>query len=215
MRIILLGAPGAGKGTQAQFICERYGIPQISTGDMLRSACQAGTELGKQAQSYMSTGQLVPDEVVVGLVIERIAADDCLQGFLLDGFPRTQTQAESLSEHKVTPDKIVDIVVADQELMQRVCGRRIHPASGRVYHIHYKPPKVDGKDDVSGEDLIQREDDNPEVVKQRLQAYHRQTASLTGYYKALAEHSELTYQAIDGTQKIDQVQADIAQFLDT
>ncbi|WP_421862035.1 adenylate kinase [Motiliproteus sp.] len=187
MRIILLGAPGAGKGTQAQYITEKYSIPQISTGDMLRAAVKAGTPLGKQAKEVMDAGQLVSDEIIIGLVKERIAESDCANGFLFDGFPRTIPQADALKEAGVKIDAVVEIDVADEEIVKRMSGRRVHPGSGRTYHVTFNPPKVEGKDDVTGEDLVQRADDNEATVRDRLGVYHEQTAPLITYYKGWAE----------------------------
>lgn len=187
MRIILLGAPGAGKGTQAQYITEKYGIPQISTGDMLRAAVKAGTPLGKQAKEVMDAGQLVSDDIIIGLVKERIAQPDCANGFLFDGFPRTLPQADALKEAGVKIDAVVEIDVADEEIVKRMSGRRVHPGSGRTYHLVFNPPKEAGKDDVTGEELVQRVDDNEATVRDRLRVYHDQTAPLIDYYKSWAE----------------------------
>ncbi len=184
MRIILLGAPGAGKGTQAQYITEKYGIPQISTGDMLRAAVKAGTEMGKQAKAVMDAGQLVSDEIIIGLVKERIEEADCSNGFLFDGFPRTLPQADALKEAGVNIDAVVEIDVADEEIVKRMSGRRVHPGSGRTYHLLFNAPKVEGKDDVTGEELVQRADDNEATVRDRLKVYHDQTAPLVNYYKS-------------------------------
>jgi adenylate kinase len=185
MRVILLGAPGAGKGTQAQFICEQFAIPQISTGDMLRAAVKAGSELGLKVKEIMETGGLVSDQIIIDLVKERIQQDDCVNGFLFDGFPRTIPQAEALLEGGVEIDHVVEIDVSDEEIVQRLSGRRVHPGSGRVYHLVYNPPKVDGKDDETGEDLVQRPDDEEETVRRRLAIYHDQTAPLVSFYKKL------------------------------
>jgi adenylate kinase len=182
MRIILLGAPGAGKGTQATFIKEHFNIPQISTGDMLRAAVKAGTPLGLEAKSYMDSGGLVPDAVIIGLVSERIKEADCKNGFLFDGFPRTIPQADAMKEAGVMIDYVVEIDVPDSAIVERMSGRRSHPESGRTYHIKFNPPKIDGKDDVTGDDLIQREDDKEETVKKRLEVYHDQTKPLVNYY---------------------------------
>ncbi len=210
MRIILLGAPGAGKGTQAQFLTKTFNIPQISTGDMLRAAIKEGTELGKKAKEYMDAGQLVPDEVIIGLVKERIAQPDCKNGFLLDGFPRTLAQADALKEAGVEIDAVIEIDVPDEEIVKRMSGRRVHPASGRTYHIIYNPPKEEGKDNETGEPLIQREDDQPEVVLDRLKVYHEQTQPLIDYYgKEATTNPHLKYIKVDGTQSIDQVQQQI------
>lgn len=182
MRLILLGAPGAGKGTQATFIKEKFNIPQISTGDMLRAAVKAGTALGLEAKKFMDAGGLVPDEVIIGLVKERIKDADCQAGFLFDGFPRTIPQAEAMKQADVMIDYVVEIDVPDEAIVERMSGRRSHPASGRTYHVKFNPPKVEGKDDITGEDLVQREDDKEEVVKNRLNVYHAQTKQLVGYY---------------------------------
>jgi adenylate kinase len=182
LRIILLGAPGAGKGTQATFIKEKFNIPQISTGDMLRAAVKAGTPLGLKAKGFMDSGGLVPDDVIIGLVSERIKENDCANGFLFDGFPRTIPQAEAMKNAGVTIDYVVEIDVPDEAIVERMSGRRSHPASGRTYHIKFNPPKVTGKDDLTGEDLVQREDDKEETVKTRLKVYHDQTEPLVKYY---------------------------------
>jgi|SRR5690606_16970773 len=183
MRIILLGPPGAGKGTQAQFIMQRYGIPQISTGDMLRAAVKAGTELGLKAKSVMDAGGLVSDELIIGLVKERLIQEDCDKGFLFDGFPRTIRQADALTESLIMIDHVVEIVVDDEEIVSRVSGRRVHEASGRVYHLTNKPPQREGLDDVTGEPLVQRVDDKEETVRKRLQVYHEQTKPLAAHYE--------------------------------
>ncbi len=182
MRIILLGAPGAGKGTQATFIKEHFNIPQISTGDMLRAAVKAGTPLGIEAKGHMDSGGLVPDAVIIGLVSERIKDADCKNGFLFDGFPRTIPQADAMKAAGVMIDYVVEIDVPDSAIVERMSGRRSHPASGRTYHVKFNPPKVAGKDDVTGEDLVQREDDKEETVKKRLEVYHSQTKPLVDYY---------------------------------
>lgn len=187
MRLILLGAPGAGKGTQATYIKEKFNIPQISTGDMLRAAVKAGTQLGLEAKRFMDSGGLVPDEVIIGLVKERIKDADCKTGFLFDGFPRTIPQAEAMKQAGVEIDYVVEIDVADEEIIKRMSGRRMHPASGRTYHVIFNSPKVAGKDDVTGEDLVQREDDREETVKKRLEVYHSQTQQLIGYYSGWAK----------------------------
>lgn len=183
MRIILLGAPGAGKGTQAKVIMDKLGIPQISTGDMLRAAVKAGTELGKKAKGIMDAGGLVSDEIIIGLVKDRIAQPDCKNGFLFDGFPRTIPQAEALMEAGVIIDRVIEIDVPDQEIISRLSGRRVHPGSGRVYHIEHNPPKIPGKDDVSGEALVQRDDDREETVRNRLEVYHSQTKPVVNFYQ--------------------------------
>lgn len=211
MRIILLGPPGAGKGTQAQLISKEFGIPQVSTGDMLRAAIKAGTELGKQAKSVMDKGQLVSDELIINLVKERIAQPDCANGCIFDGFPRTIAQAEALSAANVNIDFVVEISVPDDEIVKRLSGRRSHPASGRVYHVVYNPPKVEGLDDETGEPLIQRDDDKEETIKDRLKVYHNQTAALVAHYQTVAQSGENapTYHQFDGTKDINAVKEDI------
>jgi len=210
MKIILLGAPGAGKGTQAQFLTKAFDIPQISTGDMLRAAIKAGTELGTLAKSFMDSGKLVTDEIIIGLVKERILEDDCKNGFLLDGFPRTVPQADALKEAGVAIDAVIEIDVADSVIVERMSGRRAHLASGRTYHVVFNPPKVEGKDDETGEDLVQRADDKAEVVLDRLRVYHEQTAPLVDYYQGFAaSDASVKYITIDGTQKIDVVEKEI------
>ena len=182
MKLILLGAPGAGKGTQAKFICEKFGIPQISTGDMLRAQVKAGTPLGMEAKKHMDSGGLVPDAVIIGMVKERLKEDDCKNGYLFDGFPRTIPQAEAMKEAGVPLDIVLEIDVPDQDIIDRMAGRRVHLASGRTYHVTFNPPKVAGKDDVTGEDLIQRDDDKEETVRHRLDIYHSQTKPLVTFY---------------------------------
>ena len=199
MKIVLLGPPGAGKGTQAESICENYGIPHISTGNMLREAVEEGTKLGLEAKSLMDAGILVSDDVIVGLVEERISADDCSEGFLFDGFPRTIPQAEALIERDINIDAVVEIDVPDQDIIDRMAGRRMHPASGRNYHIIFNPPKNEGKDDITGEDLILREDDKPETVKDRLKVYADQTSPLVVFYSNLSVSSQLKYIKVSGT----------------
>jgi adenylate kinase len=190
MRLILLGAPGAGKGTQANLIKEKFGIPQISTGDMLRAAVKAGTPLGVAAKKVMDAGGLVSDDIIIGLVKERIKEADCANGFLFDGFPRTIPQADAMKEAGVNIDYVVEIDVDDAEIIKRMSGRRVHPASGRTYHVVFNPPKVEGKDDATGEDLIQRDDDKEETVKKRLEVYHSQTKPLVDYYSKWANSGE-------------------------
>lgn len=185
MRAILLGPPGAGKGTQAQFICEKYAIPQISTGDMLRAAVKAETEMGLKVKAVMDSGALVSDDIIIGIVKERIAEADCANGFLFDGFPRTIPQAEALQSAGVAIDTVLEISVADEEIVARMSGRRVHEASGRVYHIKFNPPKQDGIDDITGDTLLQREDDKEETVRKRLDVYREQTAPLVDFYKKL------------------------------
>ncbi len=217
MRLILLGGPGAGKGTQANFIKERYQIPQISTGDMLRAAVKAGTELGKKAKEYMDSGQLVPDEVIIGLVKERIKEDDCAKGFLFDGFPRTIPQADAMKDAGVQIDAVVEIDVPDEEIIKRMSGRRVHLASGRTYHVIYNPPKVEGKDDVTGEPLVQRDDDKEETVRKRLEVYHAQTEPLVDYYKKWAATGDADapkHIRIEGVGKVEEIRDQIFSALD-
>jgi adenylate kinase len=192
MRIILLGAPGAGKGTQAEYLKETYGIPQISTGDMLRAAIQAKTPLGLQAKSVMDAGGLVADATIIGLVRERITHEDCRNGFLFDGFPRTIPQAQALVDAGISIDVVLEIDVPDEEIVRRLSGRRVHPASGRIYHVDNKPPKNPGKDDVTGEPLIQRDDDTEATVRKRLEVYHAQTKPLVDFYRKLAAANSST-----------------------
>ncbi|GAB3101277.1 adenylate kinase [Aestuariicella hydrocarbonica] len=215
MRIILLGAPGAGKGTQAQFIMEKYGIPQISTGDMLRAAVKAGTPLGLQAKDIMASGGLVSDDLIIALVKDRIAQEDCAKGFLFDGFPRTIPQAEALQEAGVDIDHVLEINVDDEEIVSRMSGRRVHPASGRTYHVVYNPPKVEGKDNETGEDLIQREDDHEETVRKRLAIYHEQTKPLVGFYQKLAENGDKgpKYTRIEGVGELSDIKAKVYDVL--
>tara|TARA_R110002110_G_scaffold89303_2_gene232727 strand:+ start:90341 stop:90991 length:651 start_codon:yes stop_codon:yes gene_type:complete len=210
MRIILLGAPGAGKGTQAQFLTETYAIPQISTGDMLRAAVKAGTELGKRVKSVMESGGLVTDDIIIALVKERITEDDCKQGFLFDGFPRTIPQAEALLDAGIQIDQVLEIHVPDEEIVKRLSGRRVHPASGRVYHLDHNPPREEGKDDVSGEALIQREDDREDTVRKRLEVYHQQTLPLVDFYRKLeASGNAVHFSRIDGVGNIDEIKQNL------
>lgn len=213
MKIILLGAPGAGKGTQAQFMMNKFGIPQISTGDMFRAAIKEGTELGKQAKALMDEGKLVPDELTVALVKDRIAQPDCANGFLLDGFPRTIPQADALKEAGVKIDFVLEFDVADEVIVERMSGRRVHQPSGRTYHVVYNPPKVEGKDDVTGEELIIRQDDKAETVLERLAIYHKQTKPLIAYYTAEAEAGNTQYFRLDGTQPVEAVSAELNKLL--
>ncbi|NOH99253.1 adenylate kinase [Vibrio sp. 99-70-13A1] len=213
MRIILLGAPGAGKGTQANFIMNKFGVPQISTGDMLRAAIKAGTELGKQAKSVIDAGQLVSDEIILGLIKERIAQDDCEKGFLLDGFPRTIPQADGLKDMGITVDYVVEFDVADDVIVERMAGRRAHLASGRTYHVVFNPSKVEGKDDITGEDLVVRDDDKEETVRARLGVYHEQTAPLISYYGKEAEAGNTKYLKFDGTKQVTEVSAELEKAL--
>jgi len=210
MRLILIGPPGAGKGTQAAFIKERFAIPQISTGDMLRAAVKAGTPLGLKAKSVMESGALVSDDIILGLMEERLAQPDCKNGFLLDGFPRTIPQAEALKKTGIPIDFVLEISVPDDEIVRRISGRRVDPVSGRTYHIVYNPPKVEGKDDVTGDPLIQRDDDKEDVVRHRLEVYHNQTEALVKFYGNLAKSGDKTapqYRAISGLGTIDEITA--------
>jgi len=217
MRLILLGGPGAGKGTQANFIKDKYQIPQISTGDMLRAAIKAGSDLGKKAKGFMDSGGLVPDEVIIGLVKERIKEADCQKGFLFDGFPRTIPQADAMKDAGVALDAVVDINVPDAEIIKRMSGRRVHLASGRTYHITFNPPKEDGKDDVTGEALIQRDDDQEKTVRNRLDVYHAQTEPLVDYYKSWESSGESAapkYIRIEGVGKVEEIRDQIYSVLD-
>lgn len=206
MRVILLGAPGAGKGTQAGFITKKFAIPQISTGDMLRAAVKAESPLGLKVKNVMATGGLVSDDIIIDLIKERILADDCANGFLFDGFPRTIPQAEALRDAGVDIDHVIEIAVEDEEIVARIAGRRMHPASGRTYHDEHNPPKVAGKDDETGEDLIQREDDKEETVRHRLSVYHSQTKPLVAFYQDLAAaNGTPKYSAIAGVGSVEQI----------
>ncbi|ATW42895.1 adenylate kinase [Glaesserella parasuis] len=213
MKIILLGAPGAGKGTQAQFMMNKFGIPQISTGDMFRAAIKEGTELGKQAKALMDEGKLVPDELTVALVKDRISQPDCANGFLLDGFPRTIPQADALKEAGVKIDFVLEFDVVDEVIVDRMSGRRVHQPSGRTYHVVYNPPKVEGKDDITGEDLIIRQDDKPETVLERLAIYHKQTKPLIAYYTTEAEAGNTQYYRLDGTQSVESISDELNKIL--
>lgn len=215
MRVILLGAPGAGKGTQATYIKEKFNIPQISTGDMLRAAVKAGTALGLEAKKYMDAGGLVPDEVIIGMIQERIKDADCKDGFLFDGFPRTIPQAEAMKQAGVDIDYVVEIDVPDEEIIKRMSGRRMHLASGRTYHVVFNPPKVAGKDDVTGEDLVQRDDDREETVMKRLEVYHSQTKPLVDYYSNWAQTGDKApkYVKITGVGSVDQIKQQIFEAL--
>ncbi len=216
MRVILLGPPGAGKGTQAQVITQQFQIPQISTGDMLRAAVKAGTELGVAAKKIMDAGGLVSDEIIIGLVKERLTQPDCVNGCLFDGFPRTIPQAQALINAGIAIDHVVEIAVPDQEIISRLSGRRVHPNSGRVYHIQHNPPKVDGKDDVTGEDLVQRDDDKEDTIKKRLEVYHQQTAQLVGFYQQLAASGDTTapkYARIEGVGSVEAISAKVTSVL--
>jgi adenylate kinase len=212
MRIILLGAPGAGKGTQAQFIKDKYNIPQISTGDMLRAAVKAGTPLGKEAKAVMDAGKLISDDIIIGLVKERVAQADCENGYLLDGFPRTIPQADAMKANNIDVDYVVEIDVADEEIIQRLGGRRVHPGSGRTYHLVYNPPKKEGVDDETGEELIQRPDDSEATVKDRLAVYHEQTKPLVEYYSSWANQGgdkAPKYVTIAGVGSLDDIKQGI------
>ena len=205
MRLILLGPPGAGKGTQAQFITEAFGIPQISTGDMLRAAVKAGTELGKQAQAIMESGGLVSDEIIIGLVKERIAEADCQNGFLFDGFPRTIPQAQAMIDANVRIDHVVEIAVDEEEIVSRLSGRRSHPGSGRVYHVTYNPPQQEGLDDETGEPLVQREDDREETVRKRLSVYREQTRPLVDFYSDMVGDDAPAYHCVEGVGAMEEI----------
>jgi len=208
MRLILLGAPGAGKGTQATFLCKKYGIPQISTGDMLRAAVKAGTPLGLQAKAIMESGALVSDDLIINLVKERIALPDCANGFLFDGFPRTIPQADAMKAAGVKIDYVLEIDVPFSDIIERMSGRRSHPASGRTYHVKFNPPKVEGIDDVTGEPLIQRDDDKEDTVRKRLEVYGQQTRPLVEYYASWAEADPVAapkYRAIAGVGSVDEI----------
>ena len=212
MRIILLGSPGAGKGTQAQFLCQHFSIPQISTGDMLRAAVQAGSALGQRVQAIMASGALVPDSLIIDLVKSRILEKDCQQGFLLDGFPRTLPQAYALKESGIEIDYVVEIRVDDEVLIRRLSGRRVHPASGRVYHVDYNPPHVAGYDDITHEPLIQRVDDQADTVRHRLEVYHRQTSPLLEYYAKIPTDKP-HFAMVDGSQPVEQVRQALIDIL--
>lgn len=214
MRVILLGAPGAGKGTQARFITEQFGIPQISTGDMLRAAVKAETPLGLQVKDVMAKGGLVSDDIIIALIQERLAQADCVKGFLLDGFPRTIPQAEALKQAGVVLDQVLEIAVEDEEIVQRLSGRRVHSGSGRVYHIQHNPPKEAGKDDETGEALIQREDDQEDTIRKRLAIYHDQTKPLVDFYQNLgAAEGKPGYTCIEGIGSVDQIAAKVLSAL--
>ena len=209
MKVLLLGAPGAGKGTQAQFITREFGIPQISTGDMLRAAIKAGTPLGLEAKKIMDAGGLVRDDIIIGMVKERIAQPDCAHGFLFDGFPRTLAQAEAMVAAGVDLDAVVEIDVPDAAIVERMSGRRVHLPSGRTYHVKYNPPKGAGKDDETGEDLVQRDDDKEETVKKRLAVYHEQTEVLVDFYSKLTGEHAPRYIKVDGTQPVETVKENV------
>ena len=216
MKIILIGAPGAGKGTQAAFITKEFDIPQISTGDMLREAVQAKTELGLQAKDFMNQGKLVPDDLIIDLVKLRINKKDCKKGFLLDGFPRTIPQAQAMIDEDITIDYVIEVAVPDHEIIKRLTGRRIHPASGRIYHIINNPPKKDGFDDITGEQLVLRDDDKESTIIQRLKTYHEQTEPLVNFYSNLSNkdlQSELSFISINGINKPDNINLEIVDKL--
>jgi adenylate kinase len=215
MRIILLGAPGVGKGTQASLLAEALNIPKIATGDMLRTAVQEQSPLGLKAKSFMDAGQLVPDEVIIGLAVDRIHQADCKQGFIFDGFPRTIAQAQALQEHQVKIDQVIEIQVSDEEIIHRLSGRRIHLPSGRIYHTHFNPPKIQGKDDHTGEDLIQREDDKEATIRKRLQVYREQTEALVSFYQNMSGDEAPQFHTISGvgaTDEIHQKMLDLLKF---
>jgi len=217
MRLILLGGPGAGKGTQANYIKEKYGIPQISTGDMLRAQIKAGSELGMKAKAIMDAGGLVSDDIIIGMVKARLTEADCKNGYLFDGFPRTIPQAEAMKAAAVPIDYVVEIDVADEEIVKRMSGRRVHLASGRTYHVVFNPPRVDGKDDITGEDLIQRDDDAEDTVKKRLDVYHAQTEPLVKYYGDWATRGETgapKYVKVAGVGKVEGIRDSIFAALD-
>jgi adenylate kinase len=211
MRIILLGSPGSGKGTQAQFITEKFSIPQISTGDMLRAAVRDGTELGIEAKKIMDEGGLVSDNLILGLIKERVTHADCVQGFLLDGFPRTIAQAQGLQAMNIKIDHVIEINVADEEIVTRIEGRRVHPQSGRSYHVKFNPPKVEGIDDVTGEALIQRDDDKEETVRKRLAVYHDQTKPLVNFYSA--PDQDVIFNSISGVGTVDEITSKVFAIL--
>jgi len=218
MRLILLGPPGAGKGTQAQFICEAFGIPQISTGDMLRAAVKAGTPLGLAAKKVMDSGALVSDDIIIGLVKERLREPDCAKGYLFDGFPRTIPQADALKQASIALDYVLEIAVDDEDIIRRMSGRRVHQPSGRTYHVVFNPPKVAGKDDATGEDLIQREDDEEETVRKRLPVYHAQTKPLVDYYSQWAANGAAEapkYRKVNGVGSVDEIRGRVMEALRT
>lgn len=216
MRLILLGAPGAGKGTQASYIIEKFGIPQISTGDMLRAAVASGSPLGQRVEGIMQAGKLAPDDLIIDLVKERISKPDCARGFIFDGFPRTLTQAEAVTKAQIPIDAVIEIDVPDEEIIKRITGRRIHPKSGRVYHVDYHPPRKPGLDDETGEPLIQRDDDQEETVRKRLQVYYEQTQPLVDYYQTLAKKGGKqapAYFRVDGAVPAQKIREQILQLL--
>jgi adenylate kinase len=214
MRLILLGAPGAGKGTQAQYITGKFGIPQISTGDMLRAAVKAQTELGLQAKEVMDAGGLVSDDIIIGLVKERITEDDCANGFLFDGFPRTIPQAQAMVEAGVSIDHVVEIAVEDEDIVARLSGRRVHPGSGRVYHVRYNPPQQEGLDDETNEALVQREDDQEATVRKRLEVYHSQTSPLIDFYQNMVGDNSPAYHCVHGVGGVEEIRDAVLAELD-
>ena len=213
MNLILLGAPGAGKGTLAAYLIEKMGVPSVSTGNILREAIANNTALGQKAKQYMDAGQLVPDQLVIDLLKDRIAQDDCKGGFILDGFPRTIPQADAMKEAGITVDYVLEFDVPDELIVDRIIGRRVHAASGRVYHIKFNPPKVEGKDDVTGEELTTRKDDQEETVRKRLVEYHQMTAPLIGYYQKEAEAGNTQYAKVDGTKAVADVRVELEKIL--
>jgi len=215
MRLILLGAPGAGKGTQAQFIIEKYGIPQISTGDMLRAAVKAQTDLGRKAKTVMDSGGLVSDDIIIGLVKERIRQADCANGFLFDGFPRTIPQAEAMVESGVDLDHVVEIAVADAAIVARLSGRRVHPGSGRIYHVQHNPPQREGLDDETGEPLVQRDDDSEATVRKRLAIYHAQTSPLVDFYRSMKGPRAPACHRIEGVGTVDEIREKVFAALES
>ncbi|MDH4039250.1 MAG: adenylate kinase [Gammaproteobacteria bacterium] len=215
MRLILLGAPGAGKGTQAQFITEKYGIPQISTGDMLRAAVKAQTELGRKAKVVMDAGGLVSDDIIIGLVKERIREPDCAKGFLFDGFPRTIPQAEAMVEAGVDLDHVVEIDVADEAIVARLGGRRVHPGSGRIYHIEHNPPQREGLDDETGEPLVQRDDDSEATIRKRLEIYHAQTSPLIAFYRSMTGPRAPACHRVEGVGTVDEIREKVFAALES
>ncbi|GAB3354166.1 MULTISPECIES: adenylate kinase [Chromohalobacter] len=217
MRLILLGAPGAGKGTQAQFICEHFDIPQISTGDMLRAAVKEESELGLKVKEIMNSGGLVSDDIIISLVKERIAQPDCANGFLFDGFPRTIPQADAMKDADVKLDHVLEVAVDDEEIVKRLAGRRVHPGSGRVYHVEYQPPQEEGKDDVTGEAIVLRDDDQESTVRNRLSVYHEQTEPLVKYYREWAQQdpqSAPTYHRVEGTGSVESIRQQVLTALE-
>ena len=213
MRLILLGPPGAGKGTQAQYICDAYGIPQISTGDMLRAAVKAGTPLGQRVKKVMESGALVSDDIIIALVKERITQPDCAAGFLFDGFPRTIVQAQALIDAGIELDGVLEIEVPDEEIVKRLSGRRVHEKSGRVYHVVYNPPKVPGRDDETGDELVQRKDDAEATVRQRLSVYHDQTFPLVEFYRKLADENVVRYAKVQGIGSVEDIKRAVLEAL--